>query len=274
MGLKTVLDVKPQGFFIPYRYAESVPAGASYPAVGAIFERARPRMEAILAILADLKEDLTAIGDEPPPQPRWAQDWFPRLDAAIGYAMVRQLKPARIIEVGSGHSTRFYRRAVRDGGLETDITAIDPAPRADLSALPDIALIRKTVQETELNRFDALNKGDFLAIDSSHILMPGTDVDYLVNQVLPRLPAGVHVHIHDILLPDAYPESWSWRGYNEQNAVAALIAGGGYAVDWSSNYARQNGLLEGPGGEVIDYLPMPDGALETSLWLTKISDPV
>ena len=45
---------------------------------------------------------------------------------------MRETKPARIVEVGSGHSTRFMARAVRDGGLATAITAIDPAPRADI----------------------------------------------------------------------------------------------------------------------------------------------
>ena len=72
-----------------------------------------------------------------------------------------------------------------------------------------------------------LAPGDVLSIDSSHILMPGTDVDILLNRVLPALPAGVLVHIHDVFLPDDYPPAWSWRGYNEQLGVAALVQGGG-----------------------------------------------
>lgn len=269
MGLQTVFDVKPQGFFIPYRYADTVRGDAPYPALGAVFDAARSKMAARLAAVADCRDDLLAIGAEPPPQPRWQQDWFPRLDAAIGYTMIRSLKPARLIEIGSGHSTRFYRRAVRDAGLDTQITAIDPAPRADLSALTDITLFRQIVQDADLSRFDALNAGDVLAIDSSHILMPGSDVDYLLNQVLPRLPAGIHLHIHDMFLPEPYPPHWAWRGYNEQNAVANLLTSGGYSVDWASHYAVETGLLDGPGGEAIRALPLPDGAVETSLWLTK-----
>ena len=46
--------------------------------------------------------------------------------------MVRSLRPRRIVEVGSGHSTRFLARAVADGGLDTRITAIDPRPRASI----------------------------------------------------------------------------------------------------------------------------------------------
>lgn len=269
MGLQTVFNVSPQGFFIPYRYAGPVRGDAPYPALRRLFDAARPKMQTVLAGLDDIRDDLAAIGDTPPPEPRWGQDWFPRLDAAIGYAMVRNVKPARLIEVGSGHSTRFYRRAARDGGLATAITAIDPAPRADLSELSDITLIRKTVQDADPAVFDSLAAGDILAIDSSHILMPGTDVDELLNRVLPRLPSGIHVHIHDMFLPDAYPPHWAWRGYNEQNAVAALLAGGGYSLDWASHYAVETGLLDGPGGAVVKALPLPDGAVETSLWLTK-----
>jgi len=269
MGLQTVFDVKPQGFFIPYRYAASVRQTAPYPAIETVFNAARPGMADRLAALADLRNDLMAIGADPPPQPRWQQDWFPRLDAAIGYATIRTLKPARLIEIGSGHSTRFYRRAAHDAGVQMSITAIDPAPRADLSALSDITLIRQTVQQAAPDPFDALEAGDVLAIDSSHILMPGSDVDHLLNQILPRLPAGIHLHIHDMFLPDPYPAHWRWRGYNEQNAVAALLTGGGYTVDWASHYAVVSGLLDGPGGGVIGALPLPDGAVESSLWLTK-----
>ena len=51
---------------------------------------------------------------------------------------------ARIIEVGSGHSTRFMLQAVADGDFSCAVTAIDPAPRAAIDALP-VRLIRKPV---------------------------------------------------------------------------------------------------------------------------------
>ena len=56
------------------------------------------------------------------------------------------------------------------------------------------------------------------------------------TRVLPTLPAGVLVHIHDIFLPDDYPAEWEWRGYNEQLAAAALLHGGGYRPIWASHY--------------------------------------
>ena len=117
--------------------------------------------------------------------------------------------------------------------------------------------------------FAPLIAGDVLFIDSSHLLMPGTDVDVLFNRVLPRLPAGVFVHIHDVFLPDAYPAAWDWRGYNEQLGVAALLQGGGFAPLWSSHYAVTR-MKEQIAKSVIATLPFPEGAVESSLWLRKL----
>ena len=208
--------------------------------------------------------ELEAIGSQPPPAPRWTQDWFPRLDAAAAYAMVRATRPRRIVEVGSGHSTRFLARAVADGGLDTRITAIDPEPRASLEGL-DIEWLEKRVQRVAA--FPALGAGDILFIDSSHQLKPGSDVEFLLKAVLPLLPPGVRVHFHDIFLPDEYPEHWSWRRYNEQAAVSALIERNVFKVDFSSHatVTRQPEALAG----VLARLPLPEGALESSLWLTK-----
>jgi hypothetical protein len=205
--------------------------------------------------------ELEAIGSLPPPAPRWNQDWFPRLDAAAAYAMVRETKPRRIVEVGSGHSTRFMARAVADGGLETGITAIDPEPRASLSGLK-IEWISSPVQQVKA--FPPLGAGDILFIDSSHQLKPGSDVEFLLGEVLPRLPAGVRVHFHDIFLPDDYPGHWAWRRYNEQAAVASLVQNGLLRVDFSSHAASRQPL-----SGVLARLPLVPGALESSLWLTR-----
>jgi hypothetical protein len=207
---------------------------------------------------------LEAIGSEPPPAPRWNQDWFPRLDAAAAYAMVRETRPARIVEVGSGHSTRFLARAVADGGLDTHIVAIDPQPRASIEALA-VEWLRIPVQRVAA--FPTLGPGDILFIDSSHQLKPGSDVEFLLNAVLPLLPAGVRVHFHDIFLPDDYPAHWAWRRYNEQAAVAGLIEKNILAVNFASHatVTRQPEALRG----VLGRLPLVPGALESSLWLTR-----
>src|SRR5260370_8648558 len=102
--------------------------------------------------------------------------------------------------------------------------AIDPAPRADIAGLPGVRVVPSTVQATPAQLFDGLTAGDALFIDSSHILMPGSDVDLLLNRVMPRLPSGVLVHIHDIFLPFDYPPAWGCRAYNQQRAVLPLLA--------------------------------------------------
>jgi hypothetical protein len=108
-----------------------------------------------------------------------------------------------------------------------------------------------------------------LFVDSSHILMPGTDVDVLFNRILPTLPGGVLVHIHDVFLPDAYPSDWDWRGYNEQLGVGALLQGGGYRILWASRYVATR-MAEQVAAGVAGRLEIVAGAQESSLWLEKV----
>ena len=269
-GLATVLGLARRGFFIPYRYAADLaPAGARapYDEIAGLFAGHEAGFGAMLARLDHYGEALKAIGTAPAPAPRWRQDWFPRLDGAVAYAMVRDTRPARIVEVGSGHSTRFLARAVADGGLPTAITTIDPAPRAVIRDLP-VERIATTLQNAGSAPFEGLAAGDMVFMDSSHILMPGSDVDTLLNRILPALPAGVRVHIHDIFLPDDYPAGWEWRGYNEQLAVGALLFGGAYRPLFASHYVATR-MAGAVADSVAGRLVLEAGAVESSLWLEK-----
>jgi len=269
LGLSTLLGAR-RGFFIPYRYADRLAAPGSRPAYARIerqFAGLTAQFAAQLQAIDEFSGPLRAIGDEPPPAPRWQQDWFPRLDAAMAYAVIRQVRPARIVEVGSGHSTRFMARAVADGAIPTRIVAIDPAPRAALQGLP-VEWLPAAVPNCGFEPFRALTADDILFIDSSHILMPGTDVDFLLAEVMPALPPGVLVHLHDIFLPDDYPESWAWRGYNEQSAVAALF-GGGWDVMFASRYVVTR-MPDRFRACIASRFPCPPGAVETSLWLRRL----
>jgi hypothetical protein len=182
--------------------------------------------------------------------------------------MVRRFRPRRIVEVGSGHSTRFLARAAADGATGTSITAIDPEPRATLAGL-DIEVLRMRLQDSGDTPFASLGDGDFLVVDSSHKMAPGSDVELLMHHVLPALPAGVHVHFHDIFLPDDYPNAWAWRRYSEQSAVADLITSATYAIEFASAWlvARRAHLLR---TGVVRRLPLAPGAIESSLWLRKV----
>ena len=107
MGLLTVMPGPPKGWFIPYRYASTVSAPNRYSALEPVFKLAESDFRSFLKEIDSYYTDLFAIGGDPPPQPRWEQGWFPRLDAAAAYTMVRKHQPRRIVEIGSGHSTRF-----------------------------------------------------------------------------------------------------------------------------------------------------------------------
>jgi predicted O-methyltransferase YrrM len=260
LGLPTLLGLKPRGYFIPYRHAGDLPPAPGYPALDPVFAAAAPTMRARLAALGKLPAVLRLA--------RWDQDWFPRLDAAIAYDMVRERRPRRIVEVGSGHSTRFLAEAVADSGHEALLTAIDPAPRADI-ARTGARMIAAPAPACGEAPFEGLGSGDLLFIDSSHVLMPGTDVDFLLNRILPRLAAGTLVHVHDIFLPDAYPPEWAWRGYNEQLGVAALLAGSAWRILFASRYAATR-LAVDVAASAVARLPFMPGAYDSSLWLERV----
>ena len=270
LGLPTILGLDTLGWFIPYRYAASVRAPERYDALEPLFAERLPAFERWIATLESYAPAFAAIAArrDQPGAARWDQSWFPRLDAATAYAMVRERRPARVVEVGSGHSTRFLWQAIQDGGLATELTAIDPEPRADLGKLP-IALVRKTVQQAGLAPFAALAAGDILLIDSSHILMPGSDVDHLFAEVLPRLPSGVVLQVHDIFLPEGYPAHWAWRGYNEQQGLVGWLASGKLRPLFSSQMAATRLGARIAAGS-LGRLPLLAGSFETALWMEVV----
>ena len=130
------------------------------------------------------------------------------IDAQTLHAMIRFHKPQRVVEVGSGVSTLCMLAASElnknETSLKTKITCIEPYPSKKLQALTQINLLERTVQTAPLDVFNELQAGDFLFIDSSHTVKSGSDVNYLILEVLPRLNPGVIVHFHDIYLPYDY----------------------------------------------------------------------
>jgi hypothetical protein len=270
MGMATLLGLAPQGFFIPYRYAATLPRPGfrgRLPAVEDLFRRAEPSFHAWLDALDSHRDAVTALGRGSRPDPRWDQMWFPRLDGAMAYTIARSLRPRRIVEIGGGHSTRFLARAVKDAGAECRHIVIDPSPRARLDGLA-IEHINKPLAQAGMDPFSGLAAGDILFVDSSHILVPGSDVDVLLNHFLPQLPPGVMVHFHDIFLPDDYPVGWAWRGYNEQQGVAALLHGQAFRPVFSSRYVitRMPGRFAQSAAARLPFVP---GSFEASLWMLK-----
>ncbi len=254
--------VEPPGTFIPHRQPPAAPAAST--ALGPLFAAARPAFAALAERIETYGDAFARFGG-PAPAPRFQQDWFAGLDAAALYTLVRAHRPRRLVEIGSGHSTRVSARAVADGGLATELIAVDPAPRAALAGLP-VVWLRQPVQAMEPTHVEALETNDILFVDSSHVLVDGSDVAVLFTELLPRLRPGVLLHVHDVFLPDPYPRAWAWRGYNEQPAVAGLLTGG-FELVFASRWVRRHApeLL----GPVARGLRLPAGALETSLWLRR-----
>ena len=270
-GLLTLSGITRRGYFIPHRYAENLPAAGFTPAyepVERLFAGMQDTFRQELSELEAYGDELLAIGSHPPPAPRWNQSWFPRLDGAAAYGLVRRHRPSRIIEVGSGHSTRFFAQAIKDGNIACQLTALDPAPRADIGKLP-VTLHRMTLQEAGSVPFHDLSPNDFVIVDSSHILMPGSDVDFLLGRVLPLLPAGVILHVHDIFLPDDYPCQWGWRAYNEQQGILPLVLEGKWQTLFASHYVASR-MADDVAASIVGKLARPKEAIESSLWLRKL----
>jgi len=170
---------------------------------------------------------------------------FGPVDAAVLYGMIRSIKPRTILEVGSGYSTYVMGRAAlrnRQDGVVTELIACEPYPNpALLAGLPGLSrLLPRPAQEIEMTEFLRLQRNDILFIDSSHVLRTGGDVPYLYLEVLPRLQAGVYVHVHDIFSPFEYPAPWLFenhRFYSEQYLLQAfLIFNRAFAILWAARY--------------------------------------
>lgn len=170
-------------------------------------------------------------------------EYFESVDAEIYYSVLRDLEPTTLIEVGGGFSTRVALAALAENDRECSVTVIEPYPGEYLrrrAAERDLHLLERDVQDVPVTTFEQLSGGDVLFIDSSHVLTIGSDVQYEYLEVLPRLSADVHVHVHDIYFPGNYPEAWVTRRHwfwNEQYVLQAFLAfNQSFEVLWSSSY--------------------------------------
>ncbi len=148
--------------------------------------------------------------------------YYPTPDAEIYAAMISSARPGRIIEVGSGYSTVVARAAMDYIGLDCRLHVIDPEPRRDIENIADV-IEYKPVELSSLADIE-FTENTFLFIDSSHICRGRGDLPFLYCKILPALPAGVFVHIHDIFIPYDYPDNYFERFYTEEYLLHALLA--------------------------------------------------
>lgn len=139
---------------------------------------------------------------------------YGEIEALILHCFVRNYKPDTIIEVGSGVSTFFSGNALSmnlNEGKQSRLICIEPYPYQKLRSLSFVhEIVEKKVQDVDISFFRQLGNNDILFLDSSHSVKIGSDVNYLILEVLPSLKKGVLIHIHDIPFPYLYPYPEFW----------------------------------------------------------------
>ena len=209
-----------------------------------------------------------------PPIGRWSMDgnvMYGPADAAILRAMLLDLRPRRVVEVGSGFSTAVMLDVAADELPELTITCVEPyADRLRSRLLPGdderLTLVEKPVQDVDPAELVAgLETDDILFIDSTHVLKAGSDVAHLFLHTLPLVPKGVVVHVHDIFWPFEYPDAWldKRRDWTEAYLLQAFLA---HNRDWeivlfSSWLWQEHPSLAAPG--TADEHP-------GSVWLRRV----
>jgi hypothetical protein len=217
------VDAKP-------RWSQETPNRLLYEIIDLERSEYAKRLHSFLAFVENLVEIAERPENASPMEPSWINGWMPALDGVSLYCLLALHKPNYYVEVGSGNSTKFARRAIADHGLPTQIISIDPRPRAEVNEICD-QVIRRPVECVEPDLFDMLGRNDILYIDNSHRVFMNSDVTTLFLDVIPRLKPGVLVEVHDVFLPYDYPAAWSERYYSEQYLLAAYLLAHGHTFD-------------------------------------------
>ncbi len=194
-------------------------------------------------------------------------------DAELYYLLIREKKPKRIIEIGSGFSTQLALLAIEKNkmdGVACELTCIEPFEMPFLDRVEGIAIIRKQVELLSLDIFKSLEVNDILFIDSSHIIRPGDDLLFIYFQILPVLKKGVLIHIHDIFTPRHYPQEWlmkKMRFWNEQYLLEAfLYNNAGFKILFTLNHLVKTNFIAA-NKTLIHLKPNSE---PSSFWMEKV----
>jgi predicted O-methyltransferase YrrM len=158
----------------------------------------------------------------------WQNDFWNNADALVQYGMVRDRKPNRYVEVGCGWSSLLLNKALQRNGRPCEVNLVEPYPnRAIFKVLPQEWTRHECIlQRAPMRLFEELEAGDIFFYDGSHCAKVGSDVTHFFFEILPRLKSGVIVHLHDIFLPNEYPEDWVFdraQTWNEQYVLQAFL---------------------------------------------------
>jgi predicted O-methyltransferase YrrM len=189
--------------------------------------------------------------------------------------MLMKFRPRKVIEVGSGFSSALMLDT-NDKFLNSSIhfTFIEPNPDMALNSLlrtedyKNADVKKALVQEVDPDIFRTLGENDVLLIDNSHVAKTGSDVTYLMTEILPRLNKGVLIHIHDIFFPFEYPKEWLLDlklNWNEIYMVHNfLLFNDRFEIVFFSDYMQQK-----LGSQYLGRIPLFFKDRPGSLWLRK-----
>lgn len=152
-------------------------------------------------------------------------------DVEALYQFIRYTKPKKIIEIGSGNSTKIASSAVKKNkeidGITTKHICVEPFEMPWLDSYENVNVIRKDIQSVDFDWSRELQENDLLFVDSTHMIKPNGDVLDIYLKIFPLIKKGVNIHIHDIFSPNDYLEEWlidDVRFWNEQYLVEAILS--------------------------------------------------
>ncbi len=201
-------------------------------------------------------------------------DTYGWICAIVYHSLIRYHKPRKIIEIGAGRSTYLAARAIcinQADGAPCELIAIDPFPNPVLQkGFPGLTrVLKKKVEDLNVEFFSDLEEGDILFINSTHTVRIGGDVTYLFLEVLPRLKPGVLAHIHDVYWPRHYPFEWIVQRQHfwaEQYLLQAFLAfNDNFEILWSGNY-----LTEKHSDRLRSIFSFPTGQSEEGTFRNKL----
>lgn len=234
------LVLVPSGFYYPIPTLEDIEDSWEYrtemPFLDeTIFDRAllAAELERLMPFAAEFNPPEEGDLDHPA-EYAWNMSIFGWSDAIAYYSILRERKPRRVIEIGSGFSTLIATQAMTKNG-SGEVICVEPYPRAFLHDL-DITLVEQPVEVLAVDWFnDNLGPGDVLFIDSTHVVKTGSDCVYLYLKLLPELRNDLLIHVHDVHAPGATPKSW-------------LVT---HHLYWTEHYLLLAYLIENPRTRVL-----------------------
>ena len=210
----------------PYRHA-------TYSLIDKQLTAARQTILKHVRLMAQYRERLLEIAKAPVTAAQTEAHFGPEFsnwDACLIYALIRHYKPKKIVEVGSGNSTRWMRQAIVDEGLDTRIVVVDTGVKNPWTPAIADEIVSEHFEDVWDDPRLQLERGDMFFYDGSHFVVPASDLVAFCLEYVPRLPEGVFVHFHDVFPPGDGPDVLRPAMIFEQYVVYAMLIYGG--MEW------------------------------------------